>query len=383
MIGLKIGMLGLGKKMNIAIMGIRGIPASYGGFETLAEELAPRLVRRGHQVTVYGRANIIKYKEPTYKGVRLIILPTISHKYLDTLIHTFLSSIHSWLHRYDVILFCNAANSIFSFIPRLVGQKVSVNVDGIERKRKKWNWLGKLWYLAGEMLSCVFPNEIITDAEQIKRYYLVRYHKSSTVISYGFNPERVFTTDVLDKFWLKPKNYLLYVARLEPENNAHVVIAAFQKVQTEKKLVIVGDAPYSSNYKKSLFDLARNDGRVIFTGFVFGNGYKELQSNAFCCIHAGEVGGTPPALVEAMGFGNGVLVNDTPENREVVGDSGIIYLKNNVDDLRTKLQKMLDNPGVIEDYGAKARLRIQRHYSWETVTDKYEELFQQMLKKKA
>lgn len=376
-------MLALGKKMNIAIMGIRGIPASYGGFETLAEELAPRLVRRGHQVTVYGRANIIKYKEPTYKGVRLIILPTISHKYLDTPVHTLLSSIHSLFHRYDMVLFCNAANSIFSFIPRLVGQKVSVNVDGIERKRKKWNWLGKLWYLVGEMLSCVFPNEIITDAEQIKRYYLVRYHKSSTVISYGFNPERVFTTDVLDKFGLKAKNYLLYVARLEPENNAHVVIAAFQKVQTEKKLVIVGDAPYSSNYKKSLFDLARNDGRVIFTGYVFGNGYKELQSNAFCYIHAGEVGGTPPALVEAMGFGNGVLVNDTPENREVVGDSGIIYLKNNVDDLRAKLQKMLDNPGLIEDYGAKARLRIQRHYSWETVTDKYEELFQQMLTKKA
>jgi len=369
--------------MNIAIMGIRGIPASYGGFETLAEELAPRLVRKGHRVTVYGRANIIKYKEPYYKGARLRILPTISHKYLDTPVHTFLSSIHSLFHRYDMILFCNAANSIFSFIPRLVGQKVCVNVDGIERKRKKWNWVGKLWYLVGEMLSCVFPNEIITDAEQIKRYYLVRYNKSSTVISYGCNPENVFTTDVLDKFGLIPKNYLLCVARLEPENNTHVVIVAFKKVQTEKRLAIVGDAPYSSNYKKSLFDLARNDRRIIFTGYVFGNGYKELQSNAFCYVHAGEVGGTPPALVEAMGFGNGVLVNDTPENREVVGDSGIIYLKNNVDDLRAKLQKVLDNPGLIEDYGAKARLRIHQHYSWETVTDKYEELFKQMLKKKA
>lgn len=362
-------------------MGIRGIPANYGGFETLAEELAPRLVRKGHRVTVYGRANIIKYKEPYYKGVRLIILPTISHKYLDTPVHTFLSSIHSLFHRYDVILYCNAANSIFSFIPRLVGQKVSVNVDGIERKRKKWNWLGKLWYIAGEMLSCAFPNEIITDAEQIKRYYLVRYNKSSTVISYGCNPEKVFTTDVLDRFGLQPKHYLLYVARLEPENNAHVVIAAFQKVETEKRLTIVGDAPYSSHYKNFLLELARNDRRIIFTGYVFGSGYKELQSNALCYIHAGEVGGTPPALVEAMGFGNCVLVNDTPENREVAGDAGIIYLKNGVDDLQKKLQKVLDNPGLVENYGAKARLRIQQHYSWETISDRYEELFQQMLKR--
>ena len=200
--------------MKIAIMGIRGIPANYGGFETFAEELAPRLTERGHRVTVYGRSNIINHQEQYYKGVRLIILPTIPHKYLDTLVHTFLCVIHSLFHRYDVILVCNAANSIFSFIPRLVGQKVVVNVDGIERKRKKWNWLGKLWYLLGEFFSTLFPNEVVFDAEVIQKYYWDRYHRKSTFIPYGANSDNVNTTKILDKFGIRPNEYFLYVSRL-------------------------------------------------------------------------------------------------------------------------------------------------------------------------
>jgi glycosyltransferase involved in cell wall biosynthesis len=201
------------------------------------------------------------------------------------------------------------------------------------------------------------------------------------VIPYGYNPEKPFTSGALVRFGLQPKDYVLYVARLEPENNAHVVISAFQKVETEKRLVIVGDAPYSSSYKKYLFDLARNDKRIIFTGYLYGNGYRELQSNTFCYIHAGEVGGTPPALVEAMGFGNCVIVNGTPENGEVVGNSGIIYLKNNVDDLAAKLRNTVDNAPLAEDYGEKAQLRAEQRYSWETIVEKYERLFEKMLKK--
>ena len=359
--------------MKIAIMGIRGIPAKYGGFETLAEQLAPRLVERGYQVTVYGRSNIIDYNKKSYKGVRLVILPTISYKYLDTPVHTFLSVMHSLFHRHDVILICNAANSIFSFIPRLAGQKVVVNVDGIERRRKKWNWLGKLWYLLGEFFSTFFPNKIISDAKVIQNYYWNRYHKKSTFISYGANAEKVNTTNVLDKFGIKPNEYILYVSRLEPENNAHVVIKAFEKVRTSFRLVIVGDAPYSSEYIKKL--KTTEDLRIIFTGFVFGAGYKELQSSAYCYIHDAEVGGTPPALIEAMGFGNCVIVNGTPENIEVVGKAGIIYKKNNGEDLREKIQYVIRNPEVIRIYGEKARERIKANYSWHAVTDKYVCLF--------
>ncbi len=365
--------------MRIAIMGIRGIPANYGGFETFAEELAPRLVMRGHRVTVYGRSNIINYKGKYYKGVKLVVLSTLSHKYLDTLIHTFLCTIHSLFYRYDILLLCNAANSIFSFVPRLLGRKVVVNVDGIERKRKKWNWLGKLWYLLGEFFSILFPNEIVSDAKVIQNYYWDRYRKKSTFIPYGANTERINTTKVLDKFGIMPNEYILYVSRLEPENNAHTVIEALKKIGTNKKLLIVGDAPYATEYKSCLKDLAKSDPRVIFTGFVFGKGYKEFQSNAYCYIHATEVGGTHPALIEAMGFGNCVIANGTPENIEVVGDAGIIYKKNDVKDLREKIEYVIKNSEVIRIHGEKAKERIKANYSWGAVTDKYEDLFLKMI----
>ena len=370
--------------MKIAIMGIRGLPAKYGGFETFAEELAPRLVKKSHKVTVYGRSNIIKeYRTGDYyRGVRLVILPTVSHKYLDTIVHTFFCVIHSLFHQYDVILFCNAANSIFSFLPRLSGQKVVINVDGLERKRKKWNFLGKLWYLAGEFFSTILPNEIVSDAKVIQNYYWNRYHKKSTFIPYGANIDKVNSTEVLDKFGVRSKEYILYVSRLEPENNAHIVIDAFKRINTSKKLVIVGDAPYATEYKSYLKDLAKNDCCIVFTGFVFGNGYKELQSNAYCYVHAGEVGGTPPALVEAMGFGNCVIVNGTSENMEVVGNAGIIYKKNNVDDLADKLQDIIDHREKREIYQERAGKHVEKCYSWKMVVNEYEKLFKSLIKDK-
>ena len=365
--------------MKIAIMGIRGIPANYGGFETFAEELAPRLVKRGHRVTVYGRSNIINYKGKYYKGAKLVVLSTLSHKYLDTLVHTFLCIIHSLFYRYDIILLCNAANSIFSFVPRLVGQKVVVNVDGIERKRKKWNWLGRLWYLLGEFFSILFPNEIVSDAKVIQNYYWDRYRKKSTFIPYGANTEKVNIAKVLNKFGIRSNQYILYVSRLEPDNNAHIVIKAFKKVKTNFKLVIVGDAPYATEYKSYLKNLAESDPRVIFTRFVFGKGYEEFQSNAYCYVHATEVGGTHPALIEAMGFGNCVIVNGTPENIEVVENAGIIYKKNDIEDLKEKIEYVIKNPEIIKMYGKQARKRIKANYSWDTVTDKYESLFLEMV----
>lgn len=365
--------------MRIAIMGIRGIPASYGGYETFAEELAPRLVQRGHEVTVYCRTNIVKHPGQFYKGVCLVKLPTISHKYLDTPVHTLLSVLHSLFCRYDVILMCNAANAIFTIVPRLRRMKVALNVDGIERLRKKWNRMGQSWYLLGEYLATKFPNAIVADARVIQDYYRERYSASSVMIPYGANIARVDTIGVLDKFGLKPKEYVLYVSRLEPENNAHIVIEAFRQVKTEKKLAVVGDAPYATSYKAHLQRLAGQDPRVVMTGFVFGDGYKELQSHAYCYVQATEVGGTHPALVEAMGFGNLVIANGTPENIEVVADAGLIYRKNDVADLAAKLQWAVDNPGELNKYRRAAASRVKEHYSWEAVTEAYETLFRELL----
>ncbi len=366
--------------MKIAILGTRGIPACYGGFETFAEELSIRLVERGHEVTVYGRSNIIHYPERVYKGVRLVILPTISHKYFDTVVHTFISFLHALFRDYDVILLCNAANSLFSFIPRLTGKKVIINVDGIERMRAKWNALGKLWYRMGEIGACIFPNVAVSDARVIEDYYLKTYKKKTVFIPYGAQTERVASTAVLDAFGIRPDNYYLYVSRLEPENNAHLVIKAFEKVKTDMNLVIVGDAPYSKEYIEGLKSTV--DPRIIFTGYVFGEGYKELQSHAYVYIHATSVGGTHPALIESMGFGNCVIVNGTPENREVVRDAAIVFDENSEESLRERLEMVISGKISVEAFREKARRMIEENYTWEKVTRSYEDLFLKCLGKK-
>jgi len=367
--------------MNIAIMGIRGIPANYGGFETFAEELSTRLVIKGHEVTVYGRSNIINYPHRFYHGVRLIILPTIAHKYFDTVFHTFLATIHSLFMKFDVILLCNAANSLFAFMPRLYGIEVCLNVDGIERKRAKWNVLGRLWYRIGEVLATLFPSVLVTDAKVIQDYYRMTYHKESIFIPYGAPVDKVHSTEILKNLGIENRNYILYVSRLEPENNAHLVIRAFEQVPTHMHLVIVGDAPYS---KKYIEDLKKTkDSRIIFAGYVFGQGYKELQSHAYCYVHGTSVGGTHPALIEAMGYGNCVIVNGTLENLEVVQDCAIAFRENDADDLLEKL-KMVTSGGVdLDSYRLKAMRRIKEQYSWESVVNAYEHLFYALLEGRA
>src|SRR5215469_6322134 len=193
--------------MRIAILGTRGIPAHYGGFETFAQELATRLALVGNSVAVYCRE---RPPESPWRGVELRYLPTISHKYLDTLAHTFLSTIHLLIHRPDVALYCNAANAIFTAVPRMVGIRVALNVDGIERKRKKWNRLAKAWYLMSEWLSTFFPTVTITDALAIQDYYRERYGKESVFISYGADCERVTSHGTLDRLGLEPQKYFLY-----------------------------------------------------------------------------------------------------------------------------------------------------------------------------
>src|SRR5262245_12692889 len=283
--------------MRIAILGTRGIPANYGGFETFAEQLGTRLAVRGHEVTVYGRKHYSQSNARKYKGVKLVILPTIRHKYFDTVVHTFLSAVHASTRGYDILLICNAANSLFALFPRLMGTPTLVNVDGLERNRRKWNWLGKKYYLISEWLSTFIPSAIVTDAQVIQDYYATRYGKDSSMIAYGAEVARRAAPERLFRFGLKPNSYVLYVSRLEPENNAHLVIQAYQRVKTDLPLVIVGGAPYAAEYITQL--KSTRDKRVRFLGFVFGEEYRALQQNAYCYVHATEVGGTHPALIEA------------------------------------------------------------------------------------
>lgn len=362
--------------MRIAILGTRGIPASYGGFETFAEQLSTRLVARGHEVTVYCRAHYVSPRQLEYQGVRLKVLPTIRHKYFDTVVHAFLSALHAVPSRFDAALICNAANAPFASILRFTGTPVAINVDGLEHKRKKWNWLGRRYYLLAELLSTMLPNVTVTDAQVIHDYYLARYNAPSTMIAYGAEVERKPDRDTVKRWRVEPNRYVLYVSRLEPENNAHLVIEAFKRVRTAYKLLIVGDAPYAHDYIQDLKKRARGDKRIVFTGFVFGQDYRALQQNSYCYVHATEVGGTHPALLEAMGYGNCVLTLATPENIEAVGDAGILYEDDY--DLTEKLQRVLRDGSLVQAYRHRAQRRVQKYYDWERIVDRYEQMFAEM-----
>lgn len=348
-------------------MGTRGIPANYGGFETFAEELSQRLVSRGHRMTVYGRQ---RHTERQYKGVDLVYLPTIRHKYFDTIAHTALSTLHLLFHRHDAVLYCNAANAIFTIFPRALGMPVALNVDGLERNRKKWNSLARGWYLISEWLSTRLPTLLVTDAGEIERYYRERYGAASEFIPYGAETEPVPTREVLDRLGLSPAQYFLYVSRMEPENNGLLVREAFERVATPMKLALIGDAPYAAEYIARV--RGTKDSRIVIPGSIYGQGYKELQWHCFAYIHATEVGGTHPALIEAMGRGALTLYLNTPENAEVAGDAGIPFEQGTLVAAIERVLRMEESER--ERYRVAARQRVEERYSWDAVTAAYERL---------
>lgn len=362
------------RSLRITLLGTRGIPARYGGFETFAEQLSTRLVARGHQVTVYGRCRFSDRwgARESINGVARRETPTIFHKYLETPLHALTSFLDMLFQRTDAMFVCNAANSPFAPLLLLKRKPLLINVDGIERNRAKWNAFGKAWYRLGEWCSVRLATRLVSDAEVIAEYYRDTYGVESTVIPYGVHPVRQPAGEVLARFGLKAKQYILYVSRLEPENNALGVIQAYNRLNTDMPLVIVGDAPYATEYKQLLRDTANP--RVVFTGFQFGEAYQEFQSNCYVYVQATEVGGTHPALIESMSYGNCVVVNGTPENLEVIGDAGAAFEKNRFEQLAEILQGLLDDPARVAALGAKAEERVMRDYSWDSVVDKYERL---------
>ena len=367
-----------GHPLKVAILGNRGIPASYGGFETFAEELSIRLVRRGHGVTVYGRDHFVDRNLRLYKGVDIRVTPCLKHKYLETVTHTAFSVLLSLFKGYDVLLVCNAANSFLCWIPRLAGQKVVLNVDGIERLRKKWGRIGKAFHHLGERLATWVPDCVVTDSRTTEDYYSQEYGFRSEYIPYGAPVERSSSQEIIDRLRLKPREYLLFVSRLEPENNAHLVMEAHTQSGVEFPLVVVGDAPYNQSYIRQLERLS--EGRnILLTGAIYGSGYRELLSHSLCYVYGGEVGGTHPGLLEAMGAGCLLLVNDIPENREAVGEAGIIYPFNDVTALSRLMSQICANPEAYRHYSLKAQGWVRAHYDWDRVTRDYERLFYRLV----
>src|SRR6266542_5617556 len=349
--------------MRLAILGTRGIPARYGGFETLAEELSARLASRGHDVTVYTRA---RYAEPgltSYRGARIRVLPTIPTKYLDTVAHGVLSGFDAALERFDAVLVCNAINAAFAFLPRLGGRtRVILNVDGLERNRRKWNALGRLAYRLSERLSTMVPDAVVSDARVIESYYRDRYGFSSVFIPYGGDLPEPKGIETLERLGLEPERYVLYVSRLEPENNADAVVRAFRDVPGSLPLVVVGDAPYAKDYIAQV--RAQADGRVLFPGAIYGEGYRQLLANAAVYVQATEVGGTHPALVEALGFGRVVCYHESPENEEVASGAALPFDVRRPSDLAELVTAVLDDPAAYSVWKERARERVAQRYRW-------------------
>ncbi len=362
--------------MKVAILGTRGVPAAYGGFETLAEELSVRLAARGHDVTVYARRGCVGEELPSFRGVHVVFAPTVRHKYLETVVHGVTSGLHAAAQAYDAVLVCNGANALACRLPRLLGSgtRVVLNVDGLERNRRKWNRLGKTVYALSERLSCVLPDVVVTDAEAIRRYYRARYGKDSAFVPYGSDLPAPADLSVLGRLGLEPEGYVLYVSRFEPENNPDAVVRAFRDVPGDRKLVLVGSAPYAEGFIARLRAEAGEDPRVLLPGAVYGDGYRALLANAAAYVHATEVGGTHPALVEAMGFGRPVLVHDTPENREVAGGAALWWDAHSPSTLARLLGELLADSARREALGRAARLRAEERYRWDDVTTAYEAL---------
>lgn len=370
--------------MKLAILGTRGIPPRYGGFETFAAELGRRLVARGHTVTVYCRpqgepgAQVL----PEWEGVKRIELPTLGHKYFETVSHTLLSALDALRRDFDAVLLCNAANAFVLPLLRAARIPVAINVDGIERRRRKWNIFGKAVYAAGETFSVTFASRIVADAEVIAAYYRKTYGAEAVVIPYGSELPDEPDSDVLARLGIQPRGYVLYVSRFEPENNPLEVAQAYSKLVASAPsgdippLVMVGEARYDKHLGESLKRLASD--RILLPGALYGPDYRTLQRQALIYLQATEVGGTHPAMIEAMASGGCLLANGTPENREVGGDTVRYFTFGPTETLSGTLRDCLADPDGQEEMRRRARQRAARLYSWEQVTDAYEGLFEQI-----
>src|SRR5688500_19003299 len=258
--------------LRIAVLGTRGIPGNYGGFETFAEELSSRLVERGHEVTVYCRIGNAVSRPTRFRGVRLVHLPAVRHKYAETLSHTLLSTLHAFFGRYDITYVCNSANAPLCFIPWIRRQRTVLNVDGLEWKRAKWGRLARRYYKWAASLAARMPIEVVTDANVIQDFYRETWGRATRCFPYGTGLyERGHLADRVRAIGLEPGEYLLYVSRMEPENNALLVVEAYAELETEIPLVIVGDAPYAREYIQRV--KAAADPRVRFLGYRFGDDY--------------------------------------------------------------------------------------------------------------
>ncbi len=366
------------KKLKIAIMGAKGYPYVYGGYDTMIKELGERLVARGIHVRVYNHRALFKDRPRYVNGIECIYTPAIESKSLTQLTHTFFSMIHACLSDVDVIFVVNSGNGPFGLISMFFGKPTAINVDGLEWLRPKWKGLGAKYFFWASKMATKFYDQLINDSDEMRRVYLELFQKDSIVIAYGANPRESVSSDPIKKWNLESRDYFLIVGRLVPDNNADLIIEGFLKSNSTRTLVVVGDVPFADDWANRLKNI--QDPRLLFTGYVTDpNELAALYSHCYAYFHGHEFGGTNPAMLKALGYGCAILGLDTPFNQEMLqnGKHGWFFEKK-PESVSQVVEQAEGEPQKMEELRQTARLGLTLKYNWDAVTDQYLEVFEKL-----
>ena len=369
----------MNKKTNISIIGTRGYPYVYSGYETFVKQLSERLVLKNCNVTVYCHKGLFEIRPKEIKGIKLVYIPTIETKILSQPIHSFLSIIHACFSNIDVVLVVNSANGPFGILTKLFKVPTAINVDGLEWLRPKWKGLGSIYFKWASKMATLFYDQIINDSDEMRKVYLNLFKRDSKVIAYGANIRKSESPDLIKKWNIKQRKYYLVIGRLIPDNNADLIIKGFLKSNSKKKLVIVGDVPYKDSYASDLKNMV--DKRLVFTGYVKDQDVlAELYHNCYVYVHGHEFGGTNPTMIKAIAYGCAILALDTVFNKEMLqkGKFGIFFKKQPF-----SITNMIDycekEKLIIDKLRQESINGITEKYDWDFVTSQYLEVFKSLV----
>lgn len=368
-------------KWAVAMFGQKRLSRE-GGIEIVVKELCTRMARDGYKITCYNRSGHhvsgAEYdKKIEYKGIRQKYVPTIEKKGLAAVSSSFFAAVYSAFGKYDVVHIHAEGPAFFTWLPKMFGKRVIVTIHGIDWQREKWkSGFGSKFIRQGEKNAVKYADEIIVLSKGVQDYFKKTYGRETKFIPNGVNRPQIQTADLITKmFGLTKDSYILFLGRLVPEKGIQYLIKAFKNVRTDKKLVIAGGSSDTDSFMKELKELAKDDSRIIFTGFVQGKMLDELYSNAYIYTLPSDLEGMPLSLLEAMSYGNCCLVSDIPECAEVVEDRALIFRKSDVDELREKLQDVCDYPEKVEMLKKQAADFICKKYNWDDVVEETEKLY--------
>ena len=365
-------------KMKIAMLGQKRIPSREGGVEIVVEELATRMVCLGHDVTCYNRRGHHVSGEQfdsknldEYKGVRLKSVPTVEKKGLAAMSSSFFAAIKAAFGKYDVVHFHAEGPCAMLWLPKLMGKRCVATIHGLDHQRAKWGNFASKYIMLGEKCAVKFADEIIVLSENVQQYFMKNYGRKTRFIPNGTTKAEILPADIIKReFELEKDNYILYLGRIVPEKGIQYLIDAFKNVDTDKKLVIAGGASDTDSFMNELKEKAKNDDRIIFTGFVQGKKLEELYSNAYIYTLPSDLEGMPLSLLEAMSYGNCCLVSDIAECADVVENVGVKFKKSNVNDLKNKLQMLCDNKQIVETIKSQSADFVCSKYDWDKIVEK-------------